>query len=102
MDTIERIKELMKQQNWSEYRLAKESHMSQSTISNIFHRNTLPSIPTLEIICAAFGISLSQFFAESPLVDLSPEQSELLQLYSRLNTDQKELVTQLISELSKK
>lgn len=102
MDTIERIKELMKQQNWSEYRLAKESHMSQSTISNIFHRNTLPSIPTLEIICDAFGISLSQFFAESPLVDLTPEQSELLQMYSRLNTTQKELVNNLLTELNKK
>ena len=102
MDTIERIKELMKQRNWSEYRLAKESHMSQSTISNIFHRNTLPSIPTLEIICDAFGISLSQFFAEGPLVDLTPEQSELLQMYSRLNTVQKELVTNLLIELDKK
>lgn len=102
MDTLERIKELMRQQNWSEYRLAKESGLSQSTISNIFHRNTLPSIPTLEIICNAFGISMSQFFAETPLVDLTPEQSELLQLYSRLDTTQKELFHNLLIEFNKK
>ena len=57
MDTKARITELMIRHGWSEYRLAKESGLSQSTISNMFSRNTMPSISTLEVICDAFGIT---------------------------------------------
>lgn len=62
MDAKERIQNLMKERNISEYRLAKLSGLSQSTISNIFVRNTAPTIPTVEAICAGLGITLSQFF----------------------------------------
>ena len=36
-----RIRELMADRQWSEYRLALESGLSQSTISNIFSRNKM-------------------------------------------------------------
>ena len=101
MDTIERIKYHMQLRGWSEYRLAKESKLSQSTISNIFRRNTLPSISTLEIICKAFGISLSQFFADN--IDdslLSEEQKELLQYWSKLSAKKRKAVLNLISEIN--
>lgn len=101
MDTINKIKELMNQRKWSEYRLAKESGLSQSTINNIFHRNTLPSIPTLEIICETFGLTLSQFFAENTTMELTPEQMELLQLYSSLSDSQKNLLKQMMMEITK-
>ena len=80
VNTIERIRELLTERGWSEYRLVKESGLSQSTISNIFHRNSIPSIPTLEAICRAFGITLSEFFAEGEFVFLSPDQMELFHL----------------------
>ena len=64
INTQERIKQIMKVRGWSEYRLAKESGVPQSTISNIFNRNYQPSIASLEIICKAFGITLAQFFAD--------------------------------------
>jgi len=102
LDTLERIKELMQQRNWSEYRLAKEADLSQSTISNIFHRNTLPSIPTLEIICNAFGITLSQFFAEGNSMDLTSEQRELVQNYSKLSISQQKLIIELLKEFTTK
>ena len=50
MDVLDRLRRLMYERDWTEYRLAKESGLSQSTISNMFYRNTIPSIPTLEII----------------------------------------------------
>ena len=68
MDVNGRIRELLNERNWTEYKLAKESGLSQSTISNIFKRNTVPSISTLELICGGFGISLSQFFSEGDMV----------------------------------
>ena len=99
MDTIKRIRHHMQIRGWSEYRLAKESGLSQSTIANIFRRNTLPSIPTLEIICRAFGISLSQFFADEDGAGLSEEQQVLLTQWKTLSPDRRRLLLKLIQEL---
>lgn len=100
METIERIKYHMQLRGWSEYRLAKESGLSQSTIANIFRRNTLPSIPTLEIICNAFGITLCQFFSDdnnsSPL---SNEQKELLNNWGKLSIKKRNVLMKLIHEM---
>ena len=74
MDAKARIRELMAERKWSEYRLAIASGLSQSTVANIFNRNTTPSIATLESICAGFGITLAQFFAEGNMVELTAEQ----------------------------
>lgn len=62
MDTKQRIRELMRERNWTEYRLAIASDLSQSTIANIFNRNTIPSVSTLEAICKGLGITMAQFF----------------------------------------
>ncbi|MDE5984082.1 MAG: helix-turn-helix domain-containing protein [Eubacterium sp.] len=100
MDTIERIKYHMQLRGWSEYRLAKESGLSQSTISNIFRRNTLPPIPTLEIICNAFGINLSQFFSDdSNISSLSDEQKELLNNWSKLSVKKRTALLNLMNEI---
>lgn len=64
MDVIKRINMLMKERNWSDYKLSAEPELSSSTIANIRRRNTVPSISTLESICSAFGITLAQFFTE--------------------------------------
>ena len=96
-----RIRELMAERQWSEYRLALESGLSQSTISNIFSRNTTPSIPTLESICKAFGITLAQFFAEGDWVELTSEQLEMFRAWSSLTPAQKEVIRQLIDVMKK-
>ena len=77
MDTLQRLHQLLDERGWTEYRLAKKCGLSNSTIANIYHRNTIPSISTLEAICTSFGISLSQFFAEGEMVELTPELKEL-------------------------
>lgn len=96
MDAKARIKELMAERNWSEYRLAIASGLSQSTVANIFNRNTTPSVATLESICAGFGISLAQFFAEGDMVELTAEQKEMFSAWSSLSKAQKEVLNQLI------
>lgn len=101
METIERIKYHMNLRGWSEYRLAKEAGLSQSTISNIFKRNTLPSIPTLEIMCSAFGITLSQFFSDNDdTSSLSDEQKELLNKWVKLSSGQRNAILKLIMEIT--
>ena len=96
MDAKQRIRDLMAQRQWSEYRLAIASSLSQSTIANIFSRNTTPSIATLESICSAFGITLAQFFSDGEMVELTPEQREMFSAWSSLSTHQKEALSHLI------
>ena len=96
MDAKQRIRDLMNERGWSEYRLAIASGLSQSTVANIFNRNTTPSVSTLENICSGFGISLSQFFAENNMVELSEEQKEMFAAWASLTAPQKEALRQLI------
>jgi len=97
--TNERIRQLMDERNWTEYRLAKESNLSQSTIANLFKRNTIPSISTLEAICAGLGITLAQFFSEGNIVELTDEQKVLFDRWVSLTREQKQLLFELIRNM---
>ena len=99
MDTLERIRNLLIERNWTEYKLAKEAGLPQSTISTLFRRNTLPSIPTLEAICGGLGITMSQFFAEQELVELTAEQRAFFNDWAVLSPEDKLLVEQLVKKL---
>ena len=46
MDTHARLQQLLRERGWTEYKLSKECGLAQSTIGNIFRRNTVPSIAT--------------------------------------------------------
>lgn len=100
MDTIKRITQLRDERGWSNYRLAKESNISQTTLRNLYNRNTLPSIPTLEAICGGFGITLSQFFAEGKeAVELNDEQLEMLNMWNTLDKEQKAALLELLKKM---
>ena len=72
---LERITYYRTQKGWTEYQLAEESGLTQSTISSWYRKNMVPSIPSLEKICTAFGITLSQFFStEEASFSLTPLQ----------------------------
>ena len=59
MDTHERLRQLLNERGWTEYRLAKNCGLSESTIANIYRRNTVPSLATLEAICKGFWVNLT-------------------------------------------
>ena len=99
MNVVERIEALMEQRKWTIYRLAKESGLSQSTLSHVFRKDSEPTISTLETICKAFGISLSQFFADGDLISITSEQQGILNQWNRLNTEQKQLISALIDNM---
>lgn len=99
MDIPQKIKELANARGWTEYRLVKESGLAASTIANIYHRNTIPSIPTLETICNAFGINLSQFFSDNNMFSLTEEQTELLNHWSSISPEQKKILLELMKTL---
>jgi len=100
MDTLERITQLRDERGWSNYRLAKEANISQTTLRNLYNRNTLPSIPTLEAICKGLGVTLSQFFAEGKeAVELNDEQLEMLNMWNTLGNDQKAALLELLKKM---
>ena len=99
MNVLERIEVLMKQRNWSVYRLSKESGLSQSTLSHVFRKDSEPTISTLETICMTFGISLSQFFSDGTFVSLTEEQQDILNRWSTLSPEQKRLVIAMIENM---
>ena len=100
MDVHDRLRRLLNERGWTEYRLAKNSGLSESTIANIFKRNTVPSLPTLEAICDGLGITLSQYFADSEMVELTPELKGLFESWVNLTPEQKAVAAQLLKTMS--
>ncbi len=99
MDAKTRIKELMDARGWTIYELSKRSGLSQTTLSNMWKRNTEPTIPSLRALCSGFGITLSQFFAEGDMVELTPEQKAFFTRWAALSTEQKEILMNLVSSM---
>lgn len=88
-DILAVITACREERGWTEYQLAERSGLPQSTISSWYRKNMVPTVSSLEKICAAFGITLSQLFAEgnSP-VALTESQQMLLERWSRLSEEQ--------------
>lgn len=101
MDVHKKLLQLLEERGWTKYQLAKHCGLSEATIANIYRRNTMPSIPTLEAICRGFGITLSQFFAEGEMVELTPELQELFDGWVSLTPEQKSAVQQMVNAMKK-
>lgn len=97
MDVLEKLRTLLNERGWSEYRLAQKAGLNESTISNIYRRNTVPTIATLKAVCDAFGITLSQFFADddSDMAEVTPELKELLDAWGPLTPEQRAVILQV-------
>lgn len=93
---------LPSQRGWSAYRLSKESGLSESTIANIIKRNAIPSVDTLEAICNGMGITLSQFFADGELIEVTPKTRKLIDCWSGLSEEQRDAVLQLLKNMNQK
>lgn len=102
MDATERIKSIMEQRGWSAYRLSKNCGLSENTIATILKRNSLPSISTLEAICKGFGITMSEFFAEGDLIEVSSNTKQLIAYWAGLSVEQKASVLELVKNINQK
>ena len=96
MDVLVKLQKLLDERGWTMYRLSKESGLSEKTVSNIYRRGTMPSIPTLEAICSAFGITMSEFFSETDTLDLNPDLREVFEKWPSLTPEQKEATLTMI------
>ena len=99
-DILKAITAYREERGWSEYQLAEHSGLPQSTISSWYRKNMIPTIPSLEKICAVYGITLSQLFAEGDTpVALTDAQKKLLERWARLDEDQQAAIFALIDKM---
>lgn len=99
-DILATITKYRQDRGWTEYQLAERSGLPQSTISSWYRKNMIPTVPSLEKICIAFGITLSQLFAEEEnTVSLTDSQKKLLESWSRLTDEQQAAVFTLIDRI---
>jgi transcriptional regulator with XRE-family HTH domain len=97
---VQRIHGLTKDKGWSSYRLANESGISQSTVSNLLSRGTYPSLFTLERICQALDISMAGFFAGCEVEDKDEanELGHMVELCLHLPKNKRKKVIKILEE----
>ena len=96
-----RIKELLCQNRWSVYRLAKESGVPYSTIENILKRKSAPTTKTLEKICRAFLISPDELLGEKRMEEFpcSAQEKRLIRKFRKLSEEDRKMVCQIVGKL---
>lgn len=101
-NALERIQELCRERNWSYYQLSKVTGIAYSTLSTMFNKHNMPSLPTLQRLCDGFGISITDFFEpDRSSSSLAPDQAECLALFTALSPDDKKLALAYLKGLSK-
>ena len=91
MDVLEKIDKLRKERGWSVNYLAMEAELTQSTLNNLYTRQTEPKISTLRSICKSFGITLAEFFNDEETAD-----DELIRRVKGLSDENKSALLQLL------
>jgi len=85
------------ERGWTEYQLSERSGLPQSTISTWYRKRLIPTLPSLEKICNAFGLTLSQLFAEGEEpVALTGSQRQLLELWVGLSEEKRSALLALL------
>ncbi len=99
-DILSAITAYREDRGWTEYQLAERSGLPQSTISSWYRKNMIPTLPSLEKISTAFGMTLSQLLAEDgEAVSLTDLQKELLERWSRLSKEQQAVLFALMDQM---
>jgi len=100
MEILEKVKRLQKERGWNNTQLAKHARLPPTTLQGLYKRNNSPTIPTLQSLCSAFGITIAQFFAESNVPpDLTPEQAGLLEQWNTMASEQREALLAFLKTL---
>ena len=97
---LETITKYRLAKGWTEYQLAEESDLPQSTISSWYRKNLYPTIPTLKKICDAFGITLSQIFDdEKSNIKLNSKEISFIETLRHLTKKQQDKLLDFLSTI---
>ena len=76
MNTINRVQELADERGLTLCQLSRMCDLSEATICTAKKRGNQLSVDTIERICEALNITLSEFFDESPATVTSRDYTE--------------------------
>lgn len=101
MDILKKISEMRIEKGWTEYELSERAGLTQSTISSWYRKNLIPSIPSLERICEAFGITLSQFFSGFDNISetITTEQMDILKRWNKMTKEQQKILADFLDSI---
>lgn len=98
MNVLERIRKLQWERDWSDYKLAQEANISQSSLATLYARNKPPKIDMLQRICGAFGLTLAQFFLEDEQIEvLSAQEKSILEGFRKLPPKKQKALIDLLN-----
>ena len=101
MTVHERIEELLKEHNWSKFKLAQEAGFYPTTVYDWFNeKHYTPNRASIESICLAFGISQAEFYSRIDESELTPEQTALLELFDKIPNDKKSLIFDILKSMA--
>lgn len=95
-DILGKIDQERLSRGWTEYMLAENSGLTQSTISTWRRKDLQPNVASIEKICGGLGITLAQFFSDSELINLTPDQKRILELWGKLSPKQRSTVFEML------
>ena len=97
MNIIAKIEKLKNERGWTDYELAGQAMVTQSTIASMKARNSPPKVDTLQAICSAFGITLAQFFLEDEKFEvLTDQEKKLLESFRKLSPKKQKALIDLL------
>lgn len=98
---FEKIDALRRDKGWTIYYMCRQAAVSHSTFNNWRNRKTLPKLEVLNKLCEVLQISLPELLFDSDALNLSEEQQRLLNMFSILNREQKDLIFATMKNLLK-
>lgn len=101
MDIHGRIQELINKKGISLYGLSEKTGIHKTTVYNWFNDNHFtPDRKSIELICAALDISLTEFYSGIDEGELDGEQMLLLELFAKVPKSKRKVVFDLLRNLS--
>ena len=98
---LEKLDHLRKEKGLSVFKLTEQAGLSENTVYNWYKKKSQPTIYALKAVCDVLGVSLSYFFAENTLENITAQEEALLRDFRSLNDEQKDLYVKLLNELTK-
>ena len=97
---LEKIENIREQKGLSVYKLTELSGLSETTIYSWYTKGAIPSITALNSVCKVLDITMSELFSTNDKEFLGAQEEILLSDFRKLNADQRNLILQLIHEIS--
>lgn len=81
MEFNQRLRELMEERGWTQYRLAKQMDCSQSTVAHWLAGETKPQKATMKRLAEVLGVSISTLTGAEKRTSAEVQRDELIRLF---------------------